>query len=113
MAKYITGINHEIEAESPEDAQRQFAETLHTIMAEDYIEEHIEVTETKPEHKAAHLHIDNAEFMDCLNRAKQKMVSIEEKHSKDFIASQDLIARVGLCIYDTVHDFINEKLKHS
>ena len=43
MAKYNVGIVHEVEAESEEDAQRQFAETLHTIMAEDYIEEHISV----------------------------------------------------------------------
>jgi len=45
MKTYIVGINHEIEAESPEDAQRQFAETLHTIMAEEYIEEHLKVSE--------------------------------------------------------------------
>lgn len=43
MDKYIVGINHEVTTNSPEDAQRQFAETLRNIMATEYIEEHIEV----------------------------------------------------------------------
>lgn len=60
-----------------------------------------------------YLHINNSEFMDCLNSAKQKMVTIEQKHSKDFIASQDLIARTTLCVYDTIHKYINSKLKNS
>jgi len=59
----------------------------------------------------SYLHINNAEFLECLEQAKTKMLAIEERNSKDFVASQNLILRMRLCIYDIVHQHINQKLK--
>lgn len=55
--------------------------------------------------------ITNSEFMDCLEKAKTKMKAIQEKNDTliDFVQAQDLINRMALCIYDTVHDFIKGK----
>lgn len=45
MSKYNVGINYEVDADSPEEAQRLFAETIFRIIREDRdcIEEYIEV----------------------------------------------------------------------
>lgn len=52
--------------------------------------------------------ITNGEFMDCLEKAKEKMKAIQKKNDTliDFVQAQDLINRTALCIYDAVHDFI-------
>ena len=55
------------------------------------------------------MELTNSRFMDCLEKAKQKMKDIEEKNSKDFIYTQDLINRMALCIYDIVQQDVIKK----
>lgn len=59
----------------------------------------------------AYLHIDNSELMICLENAAKKMLAIEEKHAKNFLVSSDVINRMKLCVFDTIHDYINVKLQ--
>lgn len=56
--------------------------------------------------------ITNNEFMDCLEKAKIKMKSTQEKNDAliDFVQAQDLINRMALCVYDIVHDFMRNKI---
>jgi len=56
-----------------------------------------------------YLHINNTELTVCIERAKAKMTKIEEKHSKNLVLSLDVINRVGLCIYDSIHSYIDQR----
>lgn len=54
--------------------------------------------------------ITNGEFIDCLEKAKEKMKKVEKTNIKiNPVQAEDLINRTALCIYDIVHDFITEK----
>jgi len=57
----------------------------------------------------AYLHINNKELIECIEKAKVKMLEIEKREGKDFLLAADIINRMGLCVYDTIHEFISEK----